>query len=127
MATATPHQLAEQYWLLMNSNDWDAVGALFHDEYALEWPQSGERIRGRANFTAVNANYPAAGPWRFTVESLVADEREAATVVAVSAPEISATVISFFEARDGLIWRMREYWPDPFAAALWRAQWVERM
>jgi len=27
----------------------------------------------------------------------------------------------------GRIVRQTEYWPDPFEAAAWRAQWVERM
>ena len=125
MQNMTPRSLVEQFWQAMNTNEWDAVGALLHDDYTLDWPQSGERIRGRANFAAVNAHYPAAGPWRFTVERLIADEREAASVVAVTAPEVSATVVSFFEVRDGRIWRMQEYWPDPYAAAAWRAQWVE--
>lgn len=120
-------RLVERYWQMMNINDWEAVGALLHDEYVLDWPQSGERIRGRANFAAVNANYPAAGPWHFTVLQLVAHEHGAASEVTVTAPSISTPVVSFFEVRDGTIWRMREYWPDPFEAATWRAAWVERM
>jgi ketosteroid isomerase-like protein len=47
--------------------------------------------------------------------------------VAVTSPAVRAVVISFFAARDGRIWRMREYWPDPFEAAAWRAEWVERI
>jgi ketosteroid isomerase-like protein len=120
-------RLVEQYWQIMNTNDWKAVGTLLHDEYVLDWPQSGERIRGRTNFAAVNANYPAAGPWRFTVHDLIADEHGAASEVIVNAPSISTPVVSFFEVRDGKIRHMREYWPDPFAAATWRAAWVECM
>lgn len=127
MESMTPRSLVEQFWQVMNTNDWEAVGALLHDDYTLDWPQSGERIRGRANFAAVNAHYPAAGPWRFTVERLIADTREAASVVAVATPELAATVVSFFEIHDGRIWRMQEFWPDPYAAAAWRAQWVERI
>ncbi len=127
MDVMTPRQLAEAFWRLMNTNDWRAVGSLLHDDFTLDWPQSGERIRGRSNVAEVNANYPAAGPWTFTIERLVADEREAASDVAVTTPQLTATVISFFEVREGRIWRMREYWPDSFAAASWRAQWVERI
>jgi ketosteroid isomerase-like protein len=122
-----PRQLVEGYWQFMNTNDYVAVGALLHDAFTLDWPQSGERIRGRGNFATVNANYPLPGPWRFTVERLLVDEREVATVVMVDAPEFHGPVVSFFEVRDGLIWRIQEYWPDPFAAAPDRAQWVERV
>jgi ketosteroid isomerase-like protein len=118
-------RLVEHYWHMMNTNDWEAVGALLHDEYMLDWPQSGEHIRGRMNFAAVNANYPAAGPWRFSVHQLIADEHGAASEVTVTAPSISTPVVSFFEVRGGKIWRMREYWPEPFVAAAWRAAWVE--
>ncbi len=122
----TPRQIVERYWQLMNSNDWDAVGAVLHDDFLLIWPQSGERIRGRANFSAINANYPATDVWRFAVRYLVADEAMAASAVAVTMAALNAEVISFFALRDGLIRRMTEYWPDPFEAAAWRAQWVER-
>jgi ketosteroid isomerase-like protein len=119
--------IVEQYWEAMNTHDWSAVGRLLHDDLVLEWPQSDECIRGRENFAAVNGNYPHPGPWRFHVSRIVADEHGAASDVAVSAPALSASVITFFEVRDGRIRRMTEYWPDPFEAAAWRAQWVERI
>ncbi|HEV2238643.1 MAG TPA: nuclear transport factor 2 family protein [Ktedonobacterales bacterium] len=122
----TPRQIVERYWRLMNTNDWDAVGAVLHDDFLLTWPQSGERIRGRVNFSAVNAQYPATDVWRFAVRHLVADEAMAASRVAVTMAALNAEVISFFEPRDGLIWRVTEYWPEPFEAAVWRAQLVER-
>jgi hypothetical protein len=121
----TPRQIVERFWQLMNTNDWDAVGTVLHDDYLLTWPQSGERIRGRANFSAFNAHYPAAGVWRFTVRHLVADDKMAATAVAVTDGSRNDEVVTFFELRDGLIWRVTEYWPDPFEAAAWREQWVE--
>jgi ketosteroid isomerase-like protein len=123
----TPRQIVERFWQLMNTNDWHAVAALLHDEYVLDWPQSGERIRGRDNFVAINAAYPAAGPWRFTVHHLVADETGAASDVGVTDSAVDARVASFFEVRDERIWRVTEFWPDPFEAGPWRAQWVERI
>lgn len=118
--------IVERYWETMNTNDWSTAGRLLHDDFTLDWPQSGERIRGRENFAAVNANYPHPGPWRFQVRRLIADEHGAASDVVVTAPALSARVITFFEVRDGRIWRMTEYWPDSFEAAAWRAHWVER-
>ncbi|HEY7834512.1 MAG TPA: nuclear transport factor 2 family protein [Ktedonobacterales bacterium] len=119
-------QLIERFWHTMNTNDWDAVGRLLCDDCALDYPQSGERFRGRASFAAINAHYPAAGPWRFTVQRIVADGATGASDVQVSAPEMEARVVSFFDIRDGLIASMTEYWPDPFPAAAWRAQWAEQ-
>ncbi len=121
----TSRQRIEQFWQTMNTNDWHAVSALLHDDYLLVYPQSGERFRGRENFIALNSQYPAAGAWRFTVHRLIADETEAVTDVGVTDSARTDRVISFFEFRDGLIWRMTEFWPDPFEAAPWRAHLVE--
>ncbi len=117
----------EQFWAAMDDNDFRAAGELLHDEYVLEWPQSGERIRGRDNFVAINERYPAAGRWSFTVRRLVADERGVATEVTVTDGARADRAITFSELRDGKIVRQTEYWPEPFEAAAWRAQWVERL
>ncbi len=110
----------------MAANGFRAAGALLHDDYQLDWPQSGERIRGRENFVAVNEHYPAAGRWSFTVRRLVADVGAVATEVAVTDGVQAGTAITFSEVRNGRIVRQTEYWPDTFAAAPWRADWVER-
>jgi ketosteroid isomerase-like protein len=117
--------LIEQFWATMNTNDFPAVGRLLHDDFLLEWPQSGERIRGRANFVTINERYPAAGLWRFTVNRLLADGANGVSDVTVTDGQRVDTVVTFFELRDGLIWRIVEYWPDPFEPAAWRREWVE--
>lgn len=61
MSSEKNRYILEQFWAAMNTNDFGAVGIWLHDDYVLEWPQSGERIRGRDNFVAINKNYPAAG------------------------------------------------------------------
>jgi len=113
------------YWAAVHSNDFEAAGALLHDDHLLEWPQSGERIRGRAAFVAVNRNYPASGPWQVEVRRVIAEGQEVATEVGVTDGVIRATAITFFTVVEGRILRQVEYWPDPFAPAAWRAQWVE--
>jgi limonene-1,2-epoxide hydrolase len=126
MTDRTPRQLVEQFWQTMHANDWRAVGALLHDDYLLTYPQSGERIRGRDHFVALNATYPAAGLWRFSAHRLIADETGAATDVTVTDGARTFRVVPFFEVRDDRIWRMTEFWPDPFAPPAERAHWVER-
>jgi ketosteroid isomerase-like protein len=126
MAEGAARALVERFWRAMGTNDWSAAGALLHDEFLLEWPQSGERIRGREAFAAVNAHYPAAGPWRFTVHRIVAEGDRAVSDVGVTDGAVAARAVTFFEVRDGRVWRMTEFWPDPFPPAEWRAPWVER-
>ena len=118
-------QIVEQFWAAMQANNFRAAGELLHEEYVLEWPQSGERVRGRANFVAINEQYPAAGRWTFTLHRLLAEGDEVATEVTVTDGAITGRAITFSTVRDGKIVRQTEYWPDPFEPVAWRAQWVE--
>lgn len=125
MTNETAKVIVERYWQAMNANDWRAASELLHDDYVLDYPQSGERFRGREHFIALNADYPAAGPWRFTVHRIVADAQKAVSDVGVTDGAMRARVVSFFELRDDAIWRMTEFWPDPFDAQAWRAPLAE--
>ena len=122
-----PVRVVERFWELMRSNDFAAVGAVLADDFVCEWPQSHELIRGKDNFAAVNAGYPAQGPWAFDVESLVSDGRTVITDTVISDGTVSARAISFFTVADGVVTRLREYWPDAYAAPGNRAHLVERL
>lgn len=126
MSDVASQQVVERFWAAMGENDFQAAGELLHDEFVLEWPQSGERIRGRSNFVAINGQYPATGRWRFTLHRLVADSSGVVTDVTVTDGTVSGRAITFSEVRDGRIVRQTEYWPDPFEPATWRARWVEQ-
>jgi ketosteroid isomerase-like protein len=117
--------VARRFWQLMAGNDFDAVGAVLADDFVLDWPQSRERIRGRARFAAVNREYPAHGIWRFTVRSLFGSADEAVSEVEITDGVQHARALSFFRIEGGLITRMREFWPEDYAAPGNRAQWVE--
>jgi ketosteroid isomerase-like protein len=116
----------EGFWAAMQSNDFKAAGEFLHDDYALEWPQSAERIRGRVNFVAINENYPAHGRWEFTIHQIIAEDDKVASDVGVTDGIIMGRVITFSTVRDGKILHQIEFWPDPFEPAAWRAQWVEK-
>ena len=120
-------QIVERFWATMQTNDFKAAGELLHDDYTLEWPQSGERIRGRANFVAINENYPAHGRWQFTIQRIIAEGNEVVSDVDVTDGVITARVITFSTIQEGKILHQIEFWPDPFEPAEWRAQWIERL
>ena len=103
-----------RFWELMATNDFRSVGALLADDFVLDWPQSGERIRGRDNYAAMNEQYPAHGRWTFVLNRIVGNDQEAVSDVSVSDGVQTARAISFFEIRDEKILKMVEYWPDPF-------------
>jgi hypothetical protein len=129
MPTVSSRQIVEQFWQRMSAFDFAGAGELLHDDYVCEWPQSSERIRGRANFVALNAAYP--GRWVITIQRIVACDEQATTEVTLTdqlAPgEALVVAVSFFELRDGKIRYERDYWPEPYAAPADRAQWVEQI
>ena len=120
-------QIVERFWAAMQTNDFKAVGEFLHDDFILEWPQSGERIRGRTNFVAINEHYPAHGRWEFTVHRIIAEGDEVVSDVGVTDGAIIGRAITFSTIRDGKILHQTEFWPDPYEPAAWRAGWVEKI
>lgn len=118
-------QILENFWGTMETNNFHAASQLLHDDYTLECPQSGERILGRDNFAAVNINYPAEGKWHSMINQILSEGDMVVTDVSVTDGKIIGRAITFSTIHDGKIWKQVEFWPDPFEAPAWRAQWVE--
>jgi ketosteroid isomerase-like protein len=126
-STEIASHVVQEFWRLMATNNFHAVAAVLAHDFVLEWPQSKERIRGAANFALFNAEYPAQGPWVFTINRIVGGEKEAVSDVFVTDGVLHARAISFFTVEHGKIARMIEYWPEPYEAPFDRAKLVERI
>jgi len=120
-------QILENFWDTMATNDFHAAAQLLHDDYILEWPQSGERVCGRENFSALNSTYPNEGVWSFKTNHIAAEGDLVVTDVSVSDGKLQDRVITFSTVRDGKIWKQIEFWPESFTAPAWRAQWVQKI
>lgn len=118
-------KVVEEFWRLMATNDFDSVATVLSDDFVLEWPQSRERIRGAAKFSQMNREFPANGPWRFEVNRIVGAHSEAVSDVSITDGVQFARAISFFTVESGVITRLTEYWPEPYAAPPGRAHLVE--
>jgi hypothetical protein len=95
------------------------------EDYMMEMPQSGERIRGRENMRKFHEAYPNTPSIRLR-RVLVRDGLWVVEAVNdYSGQESDMTMI--LELKDGRIWRDRRYYAEPFEAPEWRAQWVERV
>ena len=124
---STAVEIVQQFWALMQTNDFAAVAAVLAPDFVLEWPQTRERIRGAERFARMNADYPAHGRWEFTIHRIVGDAHEAVSDVAITDGVQQARAISFFETAGGRVRRLVEYWPEPYDAPANRAHLVERM
>lgn len=125
--TQESKRIVAGFWAAMQTNNFRSAGEYLHDDYILEWPQSGERIRGRANFIAINEEYPAHGRWEFTIHQILGEGSEVVSDVEVTDGVISGRAITFSTIRDGKIVHQTEFWPDPFEPPAWRAGWVEKI
>ena len=117
-------RVVQQLWDLMDKRDWAGAGALLHDEFVQEWPQSGERIRGRENSMAINENYP--GMPSMTMGRTLAAGDLVTTEVILDYGGQKYHGVSIYEFKDGKILKETDYFAQPFAAPAWRAPWVER-
>lgn len=119
-------RVAERFWSLMSTNDFGRLAEVLDEAVVVDWPLTRERIHGSANFIRVQQEYPAEGPWRFTVHRLFGEETRAVSDVSVTDGVAGARVISFFEVGNDRITAMIEYWPDEYEPPAGREHLVER-
>ena len=115
---------------LLSNLDPEAEYAVRHEDYAMEMPQSGERIRGRERMREFQKAYPTP-PQGVAIQLRRVLVRHGLWVVeGVYDYDDGGQVLDMVlicELRDGKMWRDRWYFAEPFEAPEWRAQWVERV
>lgn len=148
MVELTNREIVDRFIHAMSRNDIDLADQCLADDMVEDFPQSGERIRGRVNRRAVLENYPGRAEREFgpgKIGTVVGDDQWVMTPamslvrISGSGERFTATgqitypngetwhIIQLLELRGGKIVRMTTYLAAPFEAAAWRAQWVERM
>ena len=100
--------------------------AIRHENYTMEMPQSGERIRGPENMRQFQEAYPTPPSIQLR-RVLVKDGLWVVEVVNDYGGGQVYDIVLIIELRDGKMFRDRRYYAEPFEAPEWRAQWVERM
>ena len=120
-------EIVKEFYKRMNTNDFHLASQVLSDDYILEWPQSKEQIRGRDNFVAVNKEYPAYGPWSFTINRIVGNTNEVVSDVSVTDGTQTARAITFTTVREGKIIKQVEFWPENYEASENRKRLVEVM
>ncbi len=114
-----------RHWAASDANDFATEHDIYRDDAVLEYPQSGERIRGRANIQASRAAQP--NRKRFTVRRIVGVGELWVTEFIIAYDGKPTCSVSIMEMLDGKVARETQYFGDPFEPGASRAQWVERM
>jgi hypothetical protein len=113
----------EQHWAASESGDIDTEHAIYADDAILDYPQSGERFRGRAKIKAQRGGHPAERHFRVLRIRGGGELWVSECVITYDgAPTYSVSVMEF--AGD-LVSHETQYFADPFPAAPSRAELAE--
>ncbi len=114
-----------RHWAASDVNDFKAEHLIYADDAVLEYPQSRERLRGRANIQASRAAQPA--DKRFTVRRVLGGGDLWISELVLTYDGRPVHVVSIMEFVDGKVARETQYFADPFEPGASRAKWVEAM
>ena len=144
MAKQSGRAIVERFARAIENQDFGAQADLLADDYIDEMPQSGERIRGKANALAVARNYPggvgtvsrerfvgAEDTWVLTPSLSVLRIEGSGDVYAYVGTVRYATgetwqLLAIVGLRDGKVAKTTTWYAAPFEAPGWRAPFVER-
>ena len=115
----------DQHWEASDANDFETEHRIYHEDAVLEYPQSGERIRGRRNIQITRSIQP--NRKRFTVRRIVGSGDLWITEFILSYDGKPSYTVSVMEFEGQQVARETQYFADPFEASPARAQYVERM
>ena len=115
----------ERHWAASDANDFETEHSIYHDDAVLEYPQSGERTRGRSNIQNQRAGQPSSK--RFSVRRIIGCADLWITEFILTYDGKPSYTVSIMEFSGDKVVRETQYFADPFPAPLWRAQWVEPM
>ncbi len=115
----------DQHWAASDVNDFETEHSIYHEDAVLEYPQSGERIRGRRNIQITRTKQPSKK--RFVVRRIIGCGDLWVTEYILTYDAKPSYTVSIMEFRGEKVARETQFFADPFEAAAWRAQWVERI
>jgi ketosteroid isomerase-like protein len=115
----------DQHWAASDSNDFETEHRIYLDDAVLEYPQSGERTRGRSNIQNQRASQP--NKKRFSIRRIIGSGELWVTEFILTYDGKPSFTVSIMEFSGDKVARETQYFADPFAAPAFRAQWVERM
>ena len=115
----------DQHWAASDANDFVTEHLIYREDAVLDYPQSGERTRGRRNILNQRASQPSKK--RFTVRRIVGGGDLWVTEFVLTYDAKPSYTVSIMEFRGDKVARETQYFADPFPAPASRAQWVERI
>ena len=113
----------EQHWTASEDGDTDTEHAIYAADAILDYPQSGERFRGRSKIQAQRGGHPAER--HFTVLQIRGGGDLWVSEVVITYDRVPSYAVSVMEFTGDLVTHETQYFADPFQAPAWRAALAE--
>jgi len=115
----------EQHWTASESGDSDTEHAIYATDAILDYPQSGERFRGRSKIEAQRGGHPAKR--HFTVLRIRGGGDLWVSECVITYDGVPTYSVSIMEFAGDPVTHEIQYFADPFPAAAWRAALAEKI
>lgn len=113
----------QQHWEASERGDGDAEHAIYAADAILDYPQSGERFRGRSRIQEQRGGHPAER--HFTIDRIVGSGNLWVSECVITYDGVPTHSVSVMEFTDGLVTHETQYFADPFPASPSRAALAE--
>jgi hypothetical protein len=120
-----PRTAIEEHWRASEAGDIDTEHAIYAPDAVLDYPQSGERFRGRATIAAQRGGHPA--DRHFTVLRIAGAVDLWVSQVVITYDGAPSYSVSVMEFADEHVAHETQYFADPFDAPPARAALAEPM
>ena len=125
MDDRTVRAALQRHWDASDASDFETEHEIYREDAVLDYPQSGERIRGRRNIQESRRLQP--NRKRFTVRRIVGGGDLWVTEFVLAYDGAPSYTVSIMEFRDGKVAHETQYFADPFEPGASRAHLVERV
>ena len=110
----------DQHWAASDANDFETEHLIYHEDAVLEYPQSGERTRGRSNIQNQRASQPSKK--RFSIRRIIGSGDLWVTEFILTYDAKPSYTVSIMEFKGDKVALETQYFADPFVAPASRAQ-----
>src|SRR6188474_1238410 len=124
MDDRTVRATLERHWAASDASDFNVEHEIYREDAVLDYPQSGERIRGRHNIQESRSVQP--NKKRFTVRRMIGGGDLWVTEFVLAYDGLPSYAVSIMEFQEGRVAKETQYFANPFEPAPSRAHLVER-
>ena len=113
----------EEHWRASERGDIEAEHAIYAADAILDYPQSGERFRGRDTIQAQRGGHPASR--HFTIRRISGNGDLWVSECIITYDDVPSFSVSIMEFSEGYVAHETQYFGETFEAASWRAPLAE--